>query len=139
MNYRQVLFRNSRITPFRDHLVGIPEFGEICVPGPIVGNDLRARCDGLFNKAAYRFGGALRNDREPDPSGAESIPARVAVDPWSTSTDLGSGSNQRLVVDAANFATPASANPCFIDFDMLVCATSDPVMGRAQHTGAQLM
>ena len=52
MNYRQVLLGDSRITPFRDRTMDIPELSEICVPGPIVGDDLRPRRDGLFNEAA---------------------------------------------------------------------------------------
>jgi hypothetical protein len=47
--------------------------------------------------------------------------------------------DQRLVVDAVAFATRASTNPSFVDFDMLVATPADTVLVRPHHAGAQLV
>ena len=41
-------------------------------------------------------------------------------------------------VFAAAFATRASTNPSFVDFDMLVGTPTNAVLGRPHHAGAQL-
>ena len=64
MDYRQVLLGNSRIAPFRDRVMVIPARSDICVSGPVVGDDLRPRLDGVFDEAAQRCSAAVRNDGE---------------------------------------------------------------------------
>ena len=54
MDNRQVLLGDSRIAPFRDRVMVIPERGDICVLGPVVGYDPRPRRDCVFDEAESR-------------------------------------------------------------------------------------
>jgi hypothetical protein len=59
--------------------------------------------------------------------------ARLAI------ANFDGGGHQRFVMDAPALAARASADPRFIDFDMLFCPTSDTVLIRPHHNGAQFM
>ena len=53
--------------------------------------------------------------------------------------NFNSSGNQRLVVDASALAARPSADPCFVDFDMLARRAADPVLIGPHHTSAQFV
>jgi hypothetical protein len=54
-------------------------------------------------------------------------------------SNFNSGDYQRLVMNTPAFAARSSANPCFVDLDMLIREPADPVLIGAYHRGAQFM
>ena len=80
---------------------------------------ISARHDGALDKAAERIGAAVRRDGQPNAPGIAAILPLVVRGARLAMANLDSAGDKNLMVDATAFAARPSADPGFIDFDML--------------------
>ncbi len=109
------------------------------VAAPIVGDDQRGWHDGVLDKAAQGIGAAVGDDGQSHTTGIATVPALVLRRPRLAMANLDSGGHQCFVVDASAIAARPSTDPGLIDLDMLFRPTTDTILVRPHHAGAQFV
>ena len=127
------------IAPLGDSEVFVAALAEADVATPVVSNDLRSRRNGALNEAAEGPGAAIGHDGKPD---TPSVTARLAffeLGAWFALADFDSACDQHFVGDAPSLAARSTADPAFIDLDVLVRLAADPILIRTNHSSAEFV
>jgi len=139
MDNRQILFGNLRIAALGDGKVLVPTVFEVVITIPVIGNNQCAWLNRLLNEAAKRLRAPVRRNGEPDTSGVPSAPALDGFCTRLALPHLYCTGDKNLIMDATAFAARASADPGFIGFDVFIWFTSNTVLIRTYHAGAELV
>lgn len=138
VDHRQVILGDLRVIVLGTGQVFEPTFGEAAVGIPAVRHDHRSRRHGGLHEATQRFGGAVGHNRQADAPGDPAALALVQRRGGVALADLDGAGDKRLVVNAPAFPARLTANPGFIDLDVILNPT-DPICVRADHSGPQLV
>src|SRR5450432_77824 len=139
VDHRHELFGNFGIAAFSNRMVVVAPLAQAGIAAPIVGGGQRTRHDDILDKAGQGLGAAVGYDGQPYSTGIATVLSFVLRRPRFPAANLDSGGYQRFVVDASALAARPSADPGFIDLDMLFRPTTDTVPVRPHHAGAQFM
>src|SRR5450432_233433 len=139
VDHRHELFGNFGITAFSNRMVVVAPLAQAGIAAPIVGDDQRTRHYGILDKAGQGLGAAVGYNDQSHSPGIATVLSLVLRRPRFPAANLDSGGHQRFVVDASALAARPAADPGFIDLDMLFRPTTDTVLVRPHHAGAQFM
>ena len=139
MDDGQELFCHLWVTTLSDGLMVIATALQSRVAAPVVCDDQRARLDCVFDEAAKDFGAAIGSDRQSKPSSITTISPVVLRGARFPVPDFDGSDHQRLVMNTPAFTTSSSANPRFVDLNMLASVPTDPILIATHHGGAQLV
>ena len=82
---------------------------------------------------------AIRHHGKPGATGIASIPALIQCGVGLALFDLDGTGNKHLVVDATAFAACFASNPYLIRLHMFPCNSTNPILIRPYHAGAELV
>jgi len=139
MDDRHELLGHLGIAAFGNGVMVIAARPQATIATPIVGDDQRARHDGALDEPAQGIGAAVGGDGKANATGIATVLALVLRGAGRAVANFNSSGNQRLVVDASALAARPSADPRFVDFDMLARRAADPVLIGPHHTSAQFV
>src|SRR5665213_3461328 len=116
MDHRHELFGDFGIAAFGNRMMVVAPLTQADVAAPIVGDDGQSHTTSIAT-----------------------VPALVLRRPRLAMANLDSGGHQCFVVDASALAARPSADPGLIDLDMLFRPTTNTILVRPHHAGAQFV
>ena len=118
VDYRQIFFRNPRVTALGDIELIVPALDEVGVAGPVIGEDLCAPHGRFINEAAKRLRTAFRHDGESDSPCISTAISLVELGARLALANLYNTGDKDCVMDASNLTARPAVNISLIDLNV---------------------